>query len=75
MQKKTGLPLQFEITDQTRELISYWIDHDGLMSDDYLFKSRNRESSHISIRQYARLVHNRVRDIGLEHSEYGAHSG
>jgi integrase len=44
------------------------------MTDDYLFKSRNRESTHISTRQYARLVDNWVRDIGLDPGEYGTHS-
>lgn len=72
MQQKTGLPVQFEITDQTRESISYWINHAELMSDDYLFKSRNRESSHISTRHYARLVDKWVRDIGLDPAEFGS---
>ncbi len=44
------------------------------MSDEYLFSSRNRTSSHISTRQYARLVDNWVRDIGLDPAEYGTHS-
>ena len=44
------------------------------MSDEYLFNSRNRSSSHISTRQYARLVDNWVRDIGLDPAEYGTHS-
>ncbi len=36
--------------------------------------SRNRSSSHISTRQYARLVDNWARDIGLDPAEYGTHS-
>jgi len=74
MQQKTGMPVQFEITEQTRESINNWINHSGLMSDDYLFSSRNRSSTHISTRQYARLVDKWVRDIGLDPSEYGTHS-
>ena len=74
MQQKTGMPVQFEITEQTRESINNWINHSGLMSDDYLFSSRNRTSIHISTRQYARLVDKWVRDIGLDPSEYGTHS-
>ncbi len=74
MQQKTGLPVQFEITAQTRESISNWINHAELMSDDYLFKSRNRASSHITTRQYTRRVDNWVRDIGLDPAEYGTHS-
>jgi len=74
MQQKTGQPVQFEITEQTRESISSWINHAELMSDEYLFISRNRSSGHISTRQYARLVDNWVRDIGLDPAEYGTHS-
>ena len=74
MQHKTGQPVLFEITEQTRDSISNWINHAELMSGDYLFKSRNRVSSHLSTRQYARRVDNWVRDIGLDPAEYGTHS-
>ena len=74
MQQKTQQPVQFEITEQTRESISSWINHAELMSDEYLFTSRNRSSDHISTRQYARLVDKWVRDIGLDPAEYGTHS-
>lgn len=74
MQQKTGLPVQFEITEQTRESIRTWINQAELMSDEYLFSSRNRSSNHISTRQYARLVDNWVRAIGLDPAEYGTHS-
>jgi integrase len=74
MQQKTGQPVQFEITEQTRDSISNWINYAELMSNDYLFKSRNRVSSHLSTRQYARRVDNWVRDIGLDPAEYGTHS-
>ncbi len=37
MQQKAGLPVQFEITEQTRESISNWINHAELMSDEYLY--------------------------------------
>ena len=74
MQQKTGQPVQFEITEQTRESISNWITHAELMAGDYLVKSRNRVSSHLSTRQYARRVNAWVRDIGLDPAEYGTHS-
>jgi integrase len=74
VQQKTGLPVQFEITEQTRETINNWINHAELKSDDYLFKSRNRISSHLSTRQYARRVDSWVRNIGLDPTEYGTHS-
>ena len=74
MQQKTGQPVKFEITEQTRDSISNWINHADLKSYDYLFKSRNRFSSHISTRQYARRVNVWLRDIGLDPAEYGTHS-
>jgi len=74
MQQKTGQPVQFEITEQTRESISNWINHEELLAGDYLFKSRNRVSIHLSTRQYARRVNAWVRDIGLDPAEYCTHS-
>ena len=50
------------------------VNHAELMSDDYLFKSRNRLSSHISKKQYARGVNVWMRGIGLDPAEYGTHS-
>lgn len=40
VQKKTGRPVQFEITEQTRETVMQWIVKSGRRSGDYLFPSR-----------------------------------
>jgi integrase len=56
VQKKTGRPVQFEITDQARHSVENWITEKGLRSPDYLFPSRIRKSFHLSRRQYARIV-------------------
>ena len=74
MQQKTHQPVQFEITEQTREVISNWIEYANLSSKDYLFKSRFKSSPHISTRQYARIVEKWVSQIGLDSSSYGTHS-
>ena len=74
LQQKTQQPVQFEITEQTRASISQWIDQAGLSSSDYLFKSRCRDSLHLSTRQYAKIVKAWVSDIGLDDTEYGTHS-
>jgi len=37
LQQKTQQPVQFEITDQTREAIADWVQHTNLKSDDYLY--------------------------------------
>lgn len=74
LQKKTQRPVQFEITEQTRHALSGWIERAGLGACDQLFPSRVRSSTHISTRQYARLVKSWVADIGLDPSAYGTHS-
>lgn len=57
VQQKTGRPVQFEITPQTREALSAWIAQAALKPDDYLFPSRIHRSPHITTRQYSNLVH------------------
>jgi integrase len=74
LQQKTQRPVQFELTDQTRESVSKWVEYAGLHASDYLFKSRIRQSAHITTRQYARIVDSWVADIGLDPTAYGTHS-
>ena len=74
MQQKTGQPVQFEITKQTRECLRSWIRQAELHFDGYLFPSRLRPSYHLSTRQYSRLVKEWVSMIGLEPAIYGTHS-
>lgn len=74
MQRKTQRPVQFEITPTTREALDAWIGHAGLKSEDYLFPSRLHGSPHIGTRQYARLVHRWVAEVGLDTTAYGTHS-
>jgi hypothetical protein len=42
IQKKTGRPVQFEITEQTRSSIQNWLSEVGLKSGHHLFPSRFR---------------------------------
>lgn len=74
LQQKTQRPVQFEITEQTRLSISDWINTAQLGGNGYLFPSRLHGSPHISTRQYARIVHEWVSDIGLDSTQYGTHS-
>ena len=74
MQQKTHRPVQFELTEPTRDSVSDWIVKDGLGSGDFLFPSRNTGSPHITTRQYARIVKSWVSMIGLDPTEYGTHS-
>jgi integrase len=74
MQQKTKRPVQFEITEQTRNALTGWIDEAHLKSDEFLFPSRLHDSPHISTRQYARIVHRWVSMIGLDPTGYGTHT-
>lgn len=74
MQQKTHRPVQFEITEQTRESLENWISHAKLKGDQFLFPSRIHCSPHISTRQYARIVEHWVASIGLDPAAYGTHS-
>ena len=74
VQKKTGRPVQFEITEQSRLSIDRWLSERPQSATDNLFTSRVRGSPHLSTRQYARLVHRWVQSIGLDPALYGTHS-
>lgn len=73
IQQKTARPVQFELTDNTRKAIQAWLTHLG-SGAGFLFPSRIRSQSHLSTRQYARLVHGWVTDAGLDSPAYGTHS-
>ena len=59
MQQKTSRPVQFEITESTREAVAAWIKEASLRSEDYLFRSRLHESPHLgnpAVRPYRRCL-------------------
>jgi integrase len=57
VQKKTGGPVQFEITEQTRDSVEAWLPTLRTTGSRFLFPSRIHVRPHLSTRQYARLVH------------------
>ena len=74
VQQKTHQPVQFEITPQTRQSLDDWISESQVQRSEYLFPSRVRQSSHLSTRQYSRIVKKWVDSIGLDPALYGTHS-
>jgi len=74
VQKKTGRPVQFELTEHTREAVHAWMTQRALHGNVYLFPSRVHTCLHLSTRQYARIVNQWVGSIGLDPYKYGTHS-
>lgn len=73
-QRKTGAPVQFEITEQTRVAVSAWVARANLAPKDWLFPSHVDRSAPITTRQYSRPVDDWIDAIGLSVRAYGTHS-
>ena len=74
VQQKTGWPVQFELTQTTREAVTAWMTEAHLRAEDFLFPSRVSTSPHLGTRQYARIVDEWVKEIELDPAAYGTHS-
>ena len=74
VQRKTGRPVQFEITGQTKAAVKARIVERHLTERDYLFPSRVRSRLNMTTRQYSRIVDGWVASIGLDPKCYGVHS-
>jgi hypothetical protein len=70
----TGLPVRFEITEQTRQAIDEHLAAAGKRCGDFLFRSRRGKGRCLSTRQYARLLSRWIASIGLDPSLFGTHS-
>ena len=74
IQSKTKRPVQFELTENTRETVLAWVSSPEMIARVFMFPSRFHDRPHISTRQYARLVRDWVATIGLDPSGFGTHS-
>src|SRR6516165_2612394 len=73
-QKKTGQPVRFELTEQTRQTVDDYLRATGKKSDQFLFTGRRDSQANMTTRQYARLVSEWVVSIGLDPHFFGTHS-
>jgi site-specific recombinase XerC len=74
MQRKAGWPVQFEITDQTREAVGRWLEKKELHKEEPLFRSRINRRRSMTTHQYARLLGSWLRSIGFDPLAYGTDS-
>ena len=72
-QKKTGRPVKFELTDQTRQAVDDFLKEVSKRPGEYLFTGRRGRDRAMTTRQYARLLGDWVESIGLDPRVFGTH--
>ena len=73
-QKKTGRPVRFELTEQTRQAVDDYIRTAGKKPGEFLFTGPRGVVECMTTRQYARLLSEWFVHIGLDPHLYGTHS-
>jgi integrase len=72
--KKTGRPVRFELTEQTRQAVDEYLKAANKKPDEFSFAGRRGPQTGISTRQYARLVSDWIGSVGPDPRRYGTHS-
>ena len=65
-QKKTGRPVRFEITEQSRHAVDEYLRLANRKPGQFLFAAQRHPERSLSTRQYARLLNDWIRGIGLD---------
>jgi len=73
-QKKTGRPVRFELTEQTRQAVDDYIRGASKKPGEFLFTGRRGVGRSITPRQYARLMSDWIGNVGLDAKLFGTHS-
>ena len=73
-QTKTGRPVRFELTEQTRAAVDSYLQLAGRTPGQCLFAGRRGPGQHLTARQSARLVGEWGASIGLDPLAFGTHS-
>src|SRR5207247_1415143 len=71
-QKKTGRSVRFEVTEQ--QAVDDYLRVANRKRGDFLFAAQRQAGRGLSTRQYARLVGDWIRGIGLDPCLFGTHS-
>ena len=73
-QKKTGRPVKFELTDQTRQAVDDYLKAAHKKPGEFLFTGRRGMGQCMTTSQYARLISEWIASIGLDPKLFGTHS-
>jgi integrase len=73
-QKKTGRPVRFGLTEQTRQAVDDYIKAAGKKPSKFLFRGRGDDNRCMATWQYARLVSSWVATIGFDPHFFATHS-
>ena len=73
-QKKTGQPVRFELTEQTRQAVDDYLRLAGKKPGEFMFAGRRGPGRSMTTRQYSRLVCEWIANIGLDPHLFGTHS-
>ncbi len=73
-QQKTGHPVKFELTEQTRGSVDEYLRDVDRASQVWLFPGRGAPVKHLTTRQYSRLLGQWLESVGLDPTLYGTHS-
>jgi integrase len=73
-QKKTGRPVRFELSEQTRQAVDDYLKTANKWPGEFLFTGRRGANASMTTRQYARLVSEWIGSVGLDPRLFGTHS-
>jgi integrase len=73
-QRKTGRPVRFELTEQTRQAVDDYIKTASKKLGGFLFTACRKREHRMTTRQYARLLSEWLASIGLDPQLFGTHS-
>ena len=74
LQRKTGQPVKFEITEHTRLAVDDYLKTVQKTPADFIFIGHCGKERCLSTRQYARLLSEWIAGIGLNPALFGTHS-
>jgi integrase len=73
-QKKTGRPVRFELSEQTRQAVDDYLKAANKRPGEFLFTGRRGVERSMTTQQYARLVSEWIGSVGLDPRLFGTHS-